>query len=447
MIGLIDYDKIFKKAESLGASDIEVVVLKENSNHVSTARGLVYELKVGETIKLGLRASVGKRTAGISAAITPNTNIESLVEKTIEIAKNSPEDPDWPGVAKGLSKADVKGVFDDKLATLPIEDAIDVAVESAKLVNDYHANVFPISSGVRIYTTEVTIANSYGEEVSRKATSMFFGIMAGAKDGTKNGSYGEYMILRRFSDLKYDEVSNLVAQRALDSLDAKQIPTGKYDLIFEGRIFSLLLETLLAQAVSAYNVQIGRSPLRGKVGEEIAAEHISFLEDPHMPWFPGTKEFDDEGIATKRFYVVENGVLRSFLYDYYTAKKEGKESTGNAFRGLGQRGFPMPNNVILVPGDANEEEIISETKRGVMVCSSIGYWLSNYISGQMNGTISHGYLIEDGEIKHAVKGVAFSDNFYEVLKGRLDMIAKELKPSMRVASPMVRVKDSTIAGL
>jgi len=186
VIGLIDYDKIFKKAESLGASDVEVVVLKENLSHVGTARGLVYELKVGETVKLGLRVSIGKRTAGISAAITPNTDIENLVEKTVEIAKNSPEDPDWPGVARGLSKADVKGVFDDKLATLPIEEAIDIAVDSAKLVSDYHKNVFPISSGVRVYTTEVTVANSYGEEISRKATSIFFGIMAGAKDGTKN---------------------------------------------------------------------------------------------------------------------------------------------------------------------------------------------------------------------------------------------------------------------
>ncbi|HHC18770.1 MAG TPA: TldD/PmbA family protein [Euryarchaeota archaeon] len=444
---MIDYDKILKKAESLGASDAEAVILKQSTTYVSTTKGFVYKLKVGETVKLGLRVSMGKRSAGISAAVTPNTDIDTLVEKTVEIARNSPEDPDWPGVAKGLSKANVKGIFDEKLANLPIEEAINIAVESAKLVNDFHKYTYSMSSGIRVYLTEVTIANSYGEEVSSKASSTFFSIIAGANDGTKNGSYGEYKIFRRLADLNYEDISKLVAQRALDSLEAKQIPTGHYDIIFEGRIFSLLLETLFAQAVSAYNVQIGRSPLKGKIGEKIAGNNISFLEDPHMPWFPGTKEFDDEGIPTKRFYVVEKGVLKSYLYDYYTAKREGKESTGNASRGLGQRGIPMPNNVILVPGDASEEEIIEETKRGVIVSNSIGYWLSNYISGQMNGTISHGYIVENGEIKHAVKGVAFSDNFYDVLKGKLDMIAKELKPAMRMASPMVRVKDSTIAGL
>ncbi|MCD6502815.1 MAG: TldD/PmbA family protein [Euryarchaeota archaeon] len=444
---MVDIDKLFKKAEELGATDARIRITKTTAKSVSSVSGRIHQSNVVTSYNIGVFVSVGKRIGGVSATVNELVNLEDLIAKAVKIAKNSPEDKDWPGVARGLSKAKVTGVYDEKTAGMSIEEIAEIVMTSNELITSHDKRLKPISVGMSVNVAEDIIANSYGESVSTRTTSLTFGVNVRSKDGDKEGSYGEYRLYRRLVDLNFEDLTKMASKRALDALEARQISTGSYDIIFEGLLFSRILEVMLGPAISAYNVQMNRSPLKGKLDSEIAAEHVNFVEKPHEPWYPGTKEFDSEGIATKTFPIVEKGVLKSYIYDFYTASKEGKESTGNASGGLGQRTVPAPNNITLLPGDANEEEIIEETKHGVLVCTSIGYWLSNYISGQLNGTISHGYLIENGEISHAIKGVAFSDNFYEILKSKLDLIGKTLVPSARMASPMVRIKSSTIAGL
>jgi len=444
---MIDVESLVKRAEDLGASDVRITVIKSKRKSVSSVGEKIYQSNVVTSYNIGIFVSVGKRIGGTSATVNELVNVEDLLLKAIKIAKNSPEDKDWPGIARGLSKVSISGVHDKKTAETTIEGLADAVMRSCELVTSYDKRLKPISTGIAVVESETKIVNSYDESVSSAETSVMFSASVKSKDGIKEGSYGEYRIFRRIDDIRLEDLMENISRRALDALDARQIGTGSYDLVFEGLLFSRVLEVMLGPAISAYNVQMNRSPLKDMLESEIAADHISFVERPHEAQYPGAREFDSEGIATKTFHVVERGVLRSFIYDYYTASKEGRESTGNAWGGLGQRTTPGPNNIVLMPGDATEDEIIEETKRGVLICTSIGYWLSNYISGQLNGTISHGYLIENGEIKHAVKGVAFSDNFYEVLKSKLDLIGKKLIPSSRMASPMVRIRGSTIAGL
>ncbi|RLF67480.1 MAG: hypothetical protein DRN26_02290 [Thermoplasmata archaeon] len=444
---MVDIESLVKRAEDLGASDVRITVIKSKRKSVSSVGEKIYQSNVVTSYNIGIFVSVGKRIGGTSATVNELVNVEDLLLKAIKIAKNSPEDKDWPGIARGLSKVSISGVHDKKTAETTIEGLADAVMRSCELVTSYDKRLKPISTGIAVVESETKIVNSYDESVSSAETSVMFSASVKSKDGIKEGSYGENRIFRRIDDIRLKDLMENISRRALDALDARQIGTGSYDLVFEGLLFSRVLEVMLGPAISAYNVQMNRSPLKDMLESEIAADHISFVERPHEAQYPGAREFDSEGIATKTFHVVEKGVLRSFIYDYYTASKEGRESTGNAWGGLGQRTTPGPNNIVLMPGDATEDEIIEETKRGVLICTSIGYWLSNYISGQLNGTISHGYLIENGEIKHAVKGVAFSDNFYEVLKSKLDLIGKKLIPSSRMASPMVRIRGSTIAGL
>ena len=160
-----------------------------------------------------------------------------------------------------------------------------------------------------------------------------------------------------------------------------------------------------------------------------------------------TRPFDDEGHPTQKTTVIENGILKNYLYDSYTALKDNVEPTGNAFRGqYWMPPQPQPTNLMLKPGNTRPEEMIQETKRGIFIDETIGEWLSNPVSGNLNATITHGYLIENGELTKPIKGVVISGNFYEILKNRVELIGNDLRNNMQNYSPTVKLSEITIAG-
>jgi PmbA protein len=107
---------------------------------------------------------------------------------------------------------------------------------------------------------------------------------------------------------------------------------------------------------------------------------------------------------------------------------------------------PALSNLILEPGKASPEEMISETKNGVYVEDTIGEWLSDPVSGSLSATVTHGYLIENGKLIQPIKGVIISGNFYEILKNDIEILGNDLKNNMHCYSPTVKLAQLTIAG-
>ena len=207
-----------------------------------------------------------------------------------------------------------------------------------------------------------------------------------------------------------------------------------------------MIGVMFGGTIDAYSVQKNRSPWKDKIGQQVASENFNLIDDGTLEAGFRTRPFDDEGIATRKTPVVENGVLKGFLYDTYTANKEGKESTGNAFRSYNSVPLPAPSNLLLKPGDAEREEIIEETKKGLLVVDTIGEWLSNPVSGEMSATVVVGYLIENGEIKKPVKGIMISGNFHHIIKQEIELIGKDITNIGGIYAPTIKIREMTIAG-
>ena len=204
---------------------------------------------------------------------------------------------------------------------------------------------------------------------------------------------------------------------------------------------------MLSSPINAYTVQKGGSMLADKIGEKIAAEHTSVTDDGRMPGGIASSTFDDEGHPTQVTPILEEGILKNFIYDNYTALKDGTSSTGNGSRGsYGSSVQPSTSNLILSKGDYSESELFREVKHGLYVESVIGEWLSNAVSGELNATVTHGYLIEKGELTKPVKGVVIAGNFYELLMDGIEAIGNDMKNSGSVYSPSVRISKLSIAG-
>jgi PmbA protein len=208
-------------------------------------------------------------------------------------------------------------------------------------------------------------------------------------------------------------------------------------VIFERDVAASVLSDLFA-ALSASNVAVGNSWLTERIGERIGSDLVSIFDDGTMPGLLGSTPFDGEGVPTQRTHVFDRGVLRTFLYDTYYARKLGAKSTGNS-----TGGGVGANNFYLETGDRPLEAIIADTKRGVLVMDTIGF-----ATEHASGTYSRGarvYYIENGEIAYPIEEFTIAGTFPQMLAG-IDAVANDLRFDAGVVSPSFRVNEMTVSG-
>jgi PmbA protein len=208
--------------------------------------------------------------------------------------------------------------------------------------------------------------------------------------------------------------------------------------------------SVLAQALTAEAVQKGRSLFAEKIDERVAAENVNIIDDGTLEEGLATAPFDSEGVACQRTEVIKDGVLKSFLYDTYTANKDNRKSTGNASRG-GYRGIPVVSstNFYLAAGDTAKEDIIAGIDDGFYVHKVSGLVTggADPISGDFSVGAT-GQWIENGEIKGAVREVTIAGNLIDFLENIVEL-GDDLKFNPAVgsyASPTFKVEELAISG-
>jgi len=444
---LINLDKIVSKAEELGASEVEVILFDARSTEVMGVRDRVDRVLHSMVARVGFRVAIGKKVACYGSEVSDIKDILEALESAIKVAKVMREDKYWSGLPHRLGIGGDVAVHDDMLAKLSVDDAVDMVSEGLKTLSSKNPVVEP--AVLELVTREVkyAIANRHGGLVERSGTLASLFIEARSRDSGREGVYSDYAVSRSLEGLRFNDLISRVRGRVVDALRARPMETKRVDVVFEPKVIAGVVMAAFLPAITADNVQAGRSPLKERIGQQVFSEALTIIDDPFRPWFYGSRPFDDEGIATRVKEVVSKGVLKTFLYDYYTAGREGKESTGNAWRNSpASRPRPWATNLVLAEGSAALDEILRDCRECLVVSTTIGQWLSNPVSGQVNATVTHGYLVKGGEIVGVVKGVGISGNIYDMLGKDLDVIGKGLDCYMNVCCPPVRVRSITVAG-
>jgi PmbA protein len=225
------------------------------------------------------------------------------------------------------------------------------------------------------------------------------------------------------------------------------VPTQKVPIVFAPEVARSLIGSLF-EAASGDSIWRHASFLAGKLGETIAAPNLTLIDDNAM-MLPtgvggfGTSPFDGEGLPSRRTVVVENGVLRNYLLNTYTARKLGMKSTHNASRGLAGTPGIGCGNLYLEPGMLTPEQIIGDISAGLYVTSLMGFG-TNIVTGDYSRGAT-GLWIENGELTHAVEEITIAGNLGEMLRN-VTAIGDDLKFRGAVASPTLRIDGMTIAG-
>lgn len=265
------------------------------------------------------------------------------------------------------------------------------------------------------------------------------------EEAQENFEFCEGERMEQFSALPEKAV-----QGALDKLGAALVDSGNYDIVIKGDTFRAFLATF-SSAFSAKNAQLGLSLLAGKEGERIAADCITVSDDAMRPGCPMQTSFDGEGVATHRKNIIENGVLKTLLYDLTTARKAGVASTGNAQRyGYASKVVIAPYSFGIHAGTYSREELFSKVQNGIYITECKGFHAgANAVTGDFS-IESAGFRIRDGKRAEPLKSFTVSGNFFELLR-EIECLGNEVEwgipESLTVfGSPDVLLRQATIAG-
>jgi len=251
--------------------------------------------------------------------------------------------------------------------------------------------------------------------------------------------------------------AEVAARRAITMLDAVPAPAGETAVVLAPGMGGVLFHEAVGHPLEADIVDKEASVYRGRIGERLASEIVSGVDDATVPNAWGSFSFDDEGAPAQRTVLFEDGVLRAWLYDRLRAEKDGVPSTGNGRRqSYAHPPIPRMTNTYILNGSSSPEEIVSGTERGVFVTALAG-GQTNPATGDFVFGCAEAYLIERGETTTPVRGANLIGRAIEVMSS-VDAISSDFdiwpgmcgKDGQSVpvgsGSPTLRISRITVGG-
>ena len=430
-----------------GAADAEAYVYEGQATSVGVERGQITKSSRIIDRGLGIRVSVNKAIGfAYTNIIDSQGAVEKAIVKTLSAARASKPDPDWKGLPEKKTCAIAEKTFDRKILALRPEDLVDMASVMLDAAANADKRVFPIEGGAGAAYVANAIANSNGVAGFDKGTVIECSLAAIAKEGNTVTPVCFEFNAERSCNVDAGWVGAEAARLAVSALKTKRIETKTTKLILTQFALQDLLYFTLINAVKADNVQRGQSAFKDKIGAQVASENVTIYDDGLFSGGLRTEAFDGEGTPHQKTLLVEKGVLRNFLYDNYAAKKEGKESTGNAAR-AGYLSTPSieATNFHIMPGNKAPDQLMSEVDDGLIIYYLQGAHSSNPVSGEFSVVATPAWKIRKGEIVHCSRGVMLAGNIFEVLKN-VSAIASNDRKMGQLIAPWMLVENVKVIG-
>jgi PmbA protein len=442
---------VVDRALRAGANEAEVVIREGDEFSTLVRMGQVETLKESGARGIGLRVFLGSsgayRTANTSSSDFSPSGLEHLVSSAIDLAKVTSVDP-FAGMpepeAMGQITADL-GLYYDDVYSLPPAERIDYArrAEATALsvdprLQNSDGGSFDAATGHKVMVN----SRGFSGEYRRSYCSLSAMPIAQTADGNMQRDYW-YSSARTVAKLESPESIGLeAARRTLRRLNARRVPTQSVPIVFAPEIARSLVGSMF-EAANGDSIYRGASFWANKLGEQVASANVTVIDDGTLPGLFGTAPFDGEGLPTRRTVIVENGVLKNYLLNTYTARKLNMQSTGNASRGLAGTPGIGAGNLFLVKGNISPQELLGDVKSGFYVTELMGSGV-NMVTGDYSRGAA-GLWIEDGELTFAVEEITIAGNLKEMLHN-ITAIADDLEFRGAVTSPTLRIDGMTIAG-
>jgi PmbA protein len=419
--------------------EAEVYIQSDQETTINVSGGNVEKLTQAGSLGLGVRVIDNGRVGYAYTSDFSEAGIESTWRAAVELASIATPDPNraLPD-PQPISGEDLR-IYDPDIERLPVDQKVALAkrLESAALGYDPRIVVTQFCT-YQDAVTHVYLANSRGFAGSYDRTTLIGYLFAVARGENGMTSGTGLKVANRIADLDVDSIGIEAARGALDILDGKPVETQQTTVVFHPLVSAQIL-TYLSLALSAQSIQRGRSFLVGKQGQEIGSDKVTLLDNGKMVGGLASAPFDGEGVPTRATKLVDEGVFQRMIYDSYTARRDGVESTGNASRDS-HRALPSlaPSNFYIQPGNESPEEIIAGVERGLYVTNIM----------QTGGIDAATGDCSMGKLTHPVGGVTVGTTLNDLLMN-ISAVGSDLRvvPFFgAIGAPTLRVDKVMVGG-
>ena len=405
---MTDTHIILEAARKAGAQQAEVYQVANEETPVKFEANRLKELNSRHSSGVALRV-IKDGHIGFASSTRPG-DVEGLVQAALETAPFGPEAHfDFPKRAE----APVVDTFDPATEAFATDDMIQAGQSLIDAVRRVEPELL-CEGQVRRIIGDLTLANTSGAHYSYRGSLLSAWLAGTLIRGTDMLFVGDAdaSVSPQLDTARIEETMRWQLEHARNNAKMR---TAEMPVIFTSAGVAGGVVMPLTLAFSGRLVHQGQSPLAGRLGEEIYDTRLSVHDDATLPMLPGSRPFDDEGVASRRIPLIEKGTVRSFMYDLQSAGLAKADSTASAHRALTSQPQVSTTSLLIEPGTMTLDEMISGIEEGLIVEDLIGAGQGNVMSGDFSGNVLLGYKIEKGEIVGRVKDTMVAGNVHQAL--------------------------------
>ena len=428
-----------KEAVRYGASDAEAYVVSNSESEVFMENNDLKQAKSQVSGSLGIRVFINGGSLGFYSINQLNrSKISEAASMAVKIAKISPSDKrnSLPSSKKKIRK--LQGIFDRESSTFEASDAAKHALELLKAAKSFDERISVDSGNFGSSVLAHSIANTNGIYASERISTFYWSIMGMAVDGSEVSNFdvqsgGSHTV----KGIDVTQAAEDFAKTVIMSLGSRKIESFKGSMLLSPSAAIEIIADVISYSVNSESVQRRASAFGGKLGKKVASEILTVEDDATNTTGLGASSFDREGLEHRQNKVIQDGNLTKFLYNTYTAKKDGVKSTANAGGSSTSPPSVSATNIVVKPGSHSLDELISEVRRGVLINRFSGN--VNPITGDFSGVVKGGRQIQDGSLGPSIKEVMVAGNVFDCLR-RLVGLSKERKVLFNMILPFMQIE-------
>jgi len=442
-------DKLFAEGKKQGIKEMEVYYGGGNSLTLKVFEKELDGYSLSESEGLSFRGVYNGKMGYSYTEKVDETSIEILVKGAIDNAKVIDSD-DEELIYEGSKKYKEVNNYNEDLKDVKEEDKI-------KFVKQLESECFQLDKRITSVETcvygdgygETVMSNTKGLYLQEKSNLAYTYVVVIAKELEEIKTGFAYRTGNDFSKFNAKEIASEAVKEALSQLGASSIKSGDYTIVLRNNASADMLESFTG-IFSAENVQKDLSLLKGKVNEKIGSDKFTLIDDPFMEGGLSSKSFDGEGVACKYKKVIDKGMLKTYLHNLKTAKKDGIETTGNASKSSYKSPIDIsPTNFYIEKGEKSFDDIISSIDKGILITELQGLHSGlNSISGDFS-LAALGFEIESGKIKRPVEQITVAGNYFDMIKD-IEEVGTDLKFGLPgdayIGSPSLKIKKLSVSG-
>jgi predicted Zn-dependent protease len=399
-----------------GADNVEVLVIHEWNGLTRFADSAIHQSTARQDTGVRVRVVAGGRVGVVATNDLSKDGAASAARSALELARMAAPDPMFAGLAPAADIPPEPSRFDEgTAAATPEQRAQSVAELIAHCGEGFHA-----AGAFETSATEVALANTDGAFCYAPMTQASLTTVVSGGEG---GAGFAETVAPRLEDIDTAAIGRRAAAKANDSQRPKDLEPGRYEVVLEPAAVATLLGFLAYLGFGGRAIAEGRSCFSDRLGQKLMSDLITIYDDARSPLTVGLP-FDFEGTPKRKVDLVTSGVVKGGVHDRRSARQAGTESTGHALPPPNPEG-PFPLNLFLQPGESALDDMVRDTKRGLLVTR---FHYSNVVhpkEATITGMTRDGtWLVQDGEVREPVKNFRFTQSIIEALRD-VDLVGRD----------------------